>query len=340
MPFSLAPIDTIIPTKIVEDIHIVYDGKHENVSVPLATFETPLWYSVRRGARVSQKSGGISVHIVQDSMARSIILEFENLAAAISGKLWVEQKHEQLRDLVARTSRFANLQKLTAENIGPLLYVRLSIATGDASGHNMVTKASDAVIGYMLEELPCRYVSVSGNYCVDKKTSAINGILGRGKHVAAEIIIPRDICRAMLRATPEDIVSLNQKKNMLGSILAGSIRSANAHFANIILAIYLATGQDGANVVEASQGITYASLRGEDLYFSVTIPNVIVGVVGNGKEHAFVRENLRLMGCENSSKRLAAIIGATTLCGELSLMAALTNRGELMDAHIKLERQK
>ena len=248
--------------------------------------------------------------------------------------------HEQLRDLVARTSRFANLQKLTAENIGPLLYVRLSIATGDASGHNMVTKASDAVIGYMLEELPCRYVSVSGNYCVDKKTSAINGILGRGKHVAAEIIIPRDICRAMLRATPEDIVSLNQKKNMLGSILAGSIRSANAHFANIILAIYLATGQDGANVVEASQGITYASLRGEDLYFSVTIPNVIVGVVGNGKEHAFVRENLRLMGCENSSKRLAAIIGATTLCGELSLMAALTNRGELMDAHIKLERQK
>jgi hydroxymethylglutaryl-CoA reductase (NADPH) len=188
-------------------------------------------------------------------------------------------------------------------------------------------------------------VSLSGNYCTDKKATAVNGILGRGKNVIAEILIPGKIVETILHTTPTRIANLNVKKNLIGTINAGGIRSANAHFANVLLALYLATGQDAANIVEGSQGTTHAEVRGEDLYFSVTVPNIIVGTVGNGKHLEFVQENLRSMGCLEprapgvNARRLAIITAATILCAELSLLAALTNSHELMRAHIELERK-
>ena len=127
-------------------------------------------------------------------------------------------------------------------------------------------------------------------------------------------------------------------------MLAGGIRSANAHFANMLLAFYLATGQDAANIVEGSQGIVHCEVRDGDLYFSVNLPNLIVGSVGNGKGLDFVEENLRLLGCREqrepgeNARRLAVICAASVLCGELSLLAAQTNPGELMAAHVKFER--
>ena len=149
-----------------------------------------------------------------------------------------------------------------------------------------------------------------------------------------------------LHTTPEKIAELNVRKNWVGTTLAGGLRSANAHFANMLLGFYLATGQDAANIVEGSQGFTLAEVRGEDLVFSVTLPNLIVGTVGNGKGLPFVEENLRELGCLEArepganARRLALICAATVLCGELSLLAAQTNPGELMAAHLRLERGK
>ena len=174
----------------------------------------------------------------------------------------------------------------------------------------------------------------------------MNGILGRGKNVVSEIVISREVCLATLKTTPEKIVDLNIKKNLIGTMIAGGLRSANAHFANLLLGFYLATGQDAANIVEGSQGFVHAELRGEDLYFSVTVPNIIVGTVGAGKDLDFVQHNLATLGCMEprdpgmNARRLAIICGATILCGELSLMAAQTNPGELMRAHVDFERQK
>ena len=128
-------------------------------------------------------------------------------------------------------------------------------------------------------------------------------------------------------------------------MLAGGIRSANAHFANLLFAFYLALGQDVANIVEGSQGMVFAEARNDDLYFSATLPNIIVGTIGNGKDYPFVQRNLHLLGCHQdrpvgeNARRLAAIIGATVLCGEISLLAAQTNPGELMRAHTIFERQ-
>jgi len=190
------------------------------------------------------------------------------------------------------------------------------------------------------------YVSISGNYCSDKKVSAVNGILGRGKYVVTEILIPHAVCERVLKTTADKIVQLNIKKNLIGNILSGGLRTANAHFANILLGFYLATGQDAANIIEGSQGLVYAESQPNGLLFSVTLPNIIVGVVGSGKTFDFVRENLRQLGCleerevGQNARRLAIIAGAAVLCGELSLLAAQTNPGELMRSHLKLERQK
>ena len=155
--------------------------------------------------------------------------------------------------------------------------------------------------------------------------------------------IPEKLVNKYLKSTPEKIVQLNIRKNLIGTMLAGGLRSANAHYANMLLAFYLATGQDAANIVEGSQGVTMAEVRNGDLWFSVTIPNLIVGTVGNGKGLPFVEEVLAKLGCREerepgaNARRLALICAAAVLCGELSLMAALTNPGELITAHRKLE---
>jgi hydroxymethylglutaryl-CoA reductase (NADPH) len=328
------------PIKIVGELNA-------DVSVPMATFETPLWPSTNRGAKISRLTDGIAVTLLNEKMTRSVVLEGPNAAYA---KQVVEalrgEHHHALKEVVASTSRFASLDSWHEQIVGKLLYLRFSVKTGDASGHNMTTKAADALIDWILKKYPkLQYVSISANLCMDKKASAINGILGRGKSVIAEMTIPRTVCLRYLRTTPEKVVDLHIKKNLLGSILAGGLRTANAHFANMLLAVYLATGQDAANIIEGSQGIVHAETVNNDLYFSVALPNLIVGTVGNGKHLPFVQENLARLGCNQddvlpgtNARRLALIVAATVLCGELSLLAAQTNRGELTDSHMRLER--
>lgn len=316
-----------------------------DLSVPLATYESPLWPSVARGARVATVSGGIAVSVIDDRMTRSILVEADTAAEVAAVRAWLEGQRDAIQQVTSGTSRFARLVDLHTQIAGNLLYVRLAFQTGDASGHNMTTKAADAILHWLLNRRPeLRYVSISGNLCCDKKPSAVNGLLGRGKYTVAELIVPGKVCRRYLKTTPEAVAALNLKKNLIGTLLAGGVRTANAHFANMLLAFYLATGQDAANIVEGSQGIVHAEVRGDALYFSCTLPNLIVGTKGNGKDLDFVRDNLDALGCLGdrepgaNARRLAAICAGAVLCGELSLLAAQTNPGELMAAHERLER--
>ena len=335
-----------IPMRIVGPIRITGTTVvEEDVWVPLATYESPLWPSVNRGARVSVAAGGIRAVVIDDRMTRSILLEAPDAETAYDTVRALNQRRPALAKAAQAGSQFTLFLDFHSQIVGNLMYLRFEMQTGDAAGHNMVTAAADRLIRWILAEYPSlRYVTVSGNYCTDKKTSAVNGILGRGKNIVTELLISEKICRRYLKTSPKRIVELNIKKNLIGTLLAGGVRSANAHFANMLLGFYLATGQDAANIVEGSQGIVHAECRGSDLYFSATLPNVIVGTIGSGKQLSFVRENIELLGCNQpraageNARRLAVIAGATALCGELSLMAAQTNQGELMDAHTRLER--
>ncbi|MFC6669384.1 hydroxymethylglutaryl-CoA reductase [Marinobacterium aestuariivivens] len=334
-----------VPMRLVGPMRLTGHIVDEKVWVPLATYETPLWPSVGRGARVSVLAGGIKTSVIDERMTRSILLEAEDALAAHQAIESLKARQPELNEVVGRSSRFARLIDIHSQVVANLIYLRLEFTTGDASGHNMVTNAADQLIPWILTRYPgLRYSSISANYCSDKKATAVNGILGRGKYVVTELLVPRDLCERRLHTTPEKIVDLNIKKNLIGTLMAGGLRSANAHYANMLLAFYLATGQDAANIIEGSQGVVHAEVRDGDLYFSCTLPNLIVGTVGNGKGLDFVEENLEQLGCREerepgaNARRLAAICGATVLCGELSLLAAQTNPGELMEAHLKLER--
>lgn len=339
-------MNTLIPTKLVGPIKIISSGCRHEIKVPLATFETPLWFSVSRGGRVANRAEGIQVTLVQESMTRSILMEAEDAASALSVINSLDTCRETMEQLVIESSRFTKLVAWHTQIVGSLIYLRFSFTTGEAAGHNMSTKAAEVLQQWLLNRYPeLKYLSISGNYCVDKKNSSVNGILGRGKYVIAEAVIPRDTCYAYLHTYPENIVDLNIKKNLLGSIISGGVRTANAHFANMLLAFYLATGQDAANIVEGSQGFTYAEVRDGALYFSVTLPNIIVGAVGSGKKLASIEANLadlfNSMGndiLETKSRQLAVAAAAVVWCGELSLLAAQCTPGALMRSHIALER--
>jgi hydroxymethylglutaryl-CoA reductase (NADPH) len=335
-----------IPMRQIGPIMINGPEVTAEVLVPLATFEAPLWPSTHRGARVCALAGGIKALIVDDRMTRSVLLEAENITDAYEAMLNLQQHKEAMQTIIAETSNYARLVDMHFQVVGNLIFVRFEFNTADAAGHNMATLAADRLLEWILLRFTAlKYVSISGNYCTDKKVSAVNGILGRGKYVIAEVLIPHLVCEKHLKTTPDKIVQLNIKKNLIGNIIAGGIRTANAHFANMLLGFYLATGQDAGNIIEGSQGMVHTEVRNGDLYFSVTLPNIIVGTVGNGKTFDFVRENLRTLGCleprepGQNARRLAIIAACTVLCGELSLLASQTNPGELMKSHVKLERQ-
>ncbi|TPW74090.1 hydroxymethylglutaryl-CoA reductase [Schumannella soli] len=337
---------TPIPTRWVGPIRVSGNAVEGEIEVPLATYESPLWPSVGRGARLSRQiEGGIVATVVGERMTRSVLLRAPGAGAAHLASIDVQQRFDELAAVVAAQSRFAQLVEIHPEIVGDLLFLRFAFTTGDASGHNMVTAASEALLSTILAWHPeLEYGSISGNYCSDKKATAVNGILGRGRSVVAEMLIPAALVESTLRSSTQRIVDLNTGKNLVGSTIAGALRSANAHYANMLLAFYLATGQDAANIVEGSQGITYAENRDGDLYFSTTLPHLIVGTVGNGKHLPGVNAALDRLGCREerepgaNARRLAALIAASVLCGEISLLAAQTNPGELMAAHVAMER--
>ncbi|ASK65660.1 hydroxymethylglutaryl-CoA reductase [Brachybacterium avium] len=342
-----APHSTPVPTQWVGPIRLSGNAATGEVEVPLATYESPLWPSVGRGAKVSRLvEGGITATLLDARMARSSLFVAADAAGAHAADQVLHARLHDLQATVEATSRFARLIDLHSEIVGNLLFVRFALTTGDASGHNMVTKAAEALMETVLSwDLGLEYGSISGNCCTDKKPSAVNGDLGRGRRVVADILIPHEVLETTLRTSAKRMVDLVVRKNLVGGTVAGSLRSANAHYANMLLGIYLATGQDAANIVEGSQGITFAEERAEGLYFSCSLPHLIVGTVGNGKDLPEVEEALERLGCREeraeggNANRLAAITAATVLCGELSLLAAQTNPGELMAAHVALERR-
>lgn len=218
-------------------------------------------------------------------------------------------------------------------------------------GMNMVSKGVEKALDCMSQRFDMQVLSLSGNYCIDKKPSAINWIEGRGKSVCCEAIIPAKTVKGVLKASVSDLVNLNVKKNLIGSAMAGSIGGFNAHAANIVAAIFIATGQDPAQVVESSMCMTLMeaipSPQGgeDDLLVTVSMPSIEVGTVGGGTILSPQRGILEMLGVAGSSKeipganaqRLARIIAAAVMAGELSLMGALS-AGHLIQAHMKHNR--
>ncbi|KAG8955441.1 3-hydroxy-3-methylglutaryl-coenzyme A (HMG-CoA) reductase isozyme [Tulasnella sp. 424] len=323
---------------------LIVDGT--SYLIPMATCEGTLVASTSRGCKALNAGGGVTTVVTRDRMTRGPVLEFPSLTEAAQALAWIESSEggATMKEAFESTTKYGKLVELSCALAGRTMYVRFAASCGDAMGMNMVSKGTEKALEVMAEYFPSMTVlALSGNYCIDKKPAAMNWINGRGKSVVAEAVIPGNVVRTVLKTTVEGLCELNWKKNFVGSAMAGSIGGFNAHAANILTAMFIATGQDPAQNVESSMCMTMMqpTNNGQDLLISVTMPSIEVGTVGGGTILAPQRAMLEMLGVAgannaspgDNAKQLARIVAAAVMAGELSLMSALA-AGHLIKAHM------
>ena len=322
---------------------ITINGEHAqgDFFVPMATTEGTLIASYNRGMKILNLSGGVTCTVIGDSMQRAPVFVFDNAREASRFVRWVEANIAEVREHAEATSSVAKLQYIDYYLASKLAYLRFNFSTGDAAGQNMVGRATFAACSWILDHYPnVRHFYLESNLATDKKASQVNVMRTRGKRVVAEATIKRDVLIQHMRVEPENLFYHAGIANV-GSILSGA-NNNGAHSANGITAIFIATGQDVANVSESSAGIIYSELTPEkDLYLSFTIPSLIIATYGGGTGLATQQECLRALGCVGKGKvnKLAEIIAGVVLAGEISLAAAISS-SDWVSSHEKYGRNR
>jgi hydroxymethylglutaryl-CoA reductase (NADPH) len=335
-----------IPVGIAGPLLISFeDGSKEDVYIPLATTEGALVASTSRGCSIISKTPtGVVTSVIAKKMTRAPVFRCPSAVIALSVKKWVAEHLEMLKLEASKEERFCSLLAITGWCVGRSLFLRFSYDTSDAMGMNMVTFATQKLCGIISEQFPnIELLALSGNMCIDKKPSALGLIEGRGFSINAEAFIPNNLIQEKLHCSPDRLIEVATRKLFVGSSLAGAY-GFNAHVANIVAAMFIATGQDPAHVVEGSQAITTVEKYDEKtLYIGVYCSSINCATVGGGTDGRTQQEALNILEVTNNlapgenSKRLAQIIAGAVLAGELSLLGALTE-GSLSKAHKNLGR--
>ncbi|NJL14499.1 MAG: hydroxymethylglutaryl-CoA reductase [Microscillaceae bacterium] len=294
--------------------------------VPLATTEGTLVASYSRGMKLCHQAGGIMSTVIDEAMQRAPLFVFENARYAQDFGEWVSTHFEAIKAQAESTTQTGKLKNIEQYAAGKMRWLRFNFQTGDAAGQNMVTKATHKACFWMIAQglQGLEHFTLAANFDTDKKHSHLNTLQTRGKRVVAEITLPAELVQSVLHTRPEALHYQRQLSNA-GAFLSGSVNNGS-HFANALAAIFIATGQDVANVAESSAGLVHGEITSRgDYYFSVTIPSLIVATYGGGTGLPTQRECLEIMDCYGPGKalKLAEIVAATVLCGELSLSAAI-----------------
>jgi len=315
---------------------LLVDGEHAQGEfyVPMATAEGTLVASYNRGMKLLHAVGGVKTTVVDDRMQRAPAFLFESAREARAFGEWLDEHFDEIREVAESTTNSGRLQDIEQYSASRILYTRFNYTTGDAAGQNMTGKATQAAAHWILEQYPAiDQFFLEGNFATDKKSSQINMLRTRGKRVVAEATIPDALFKEVMNSSSELMYRARQVSN-LGGFMSG-VNNNGSHSANGITAIFIATGQDVANVAESSAAFVYTELRENgDYYYSLTIPSLIVGTYGGGTGLATQRECLELLDCYGKDKvrKFAEIVAATVLCGELSLGSAIVAE-EWVNAH-------
>jgi hydroxymethylglutaryl-CoA reductase (NADPH) len=315
---------------------LLVNGEHAQGEfyVPMATSEGTLVASYNRGMRLLHEAGGVTVTVVNDHMQRAPAFIFESARQARDFGQWLREQFDEIKAVAETTTGTGRLVEIEQYPAARILYTRFNYTTGDAAGQNLTGKATQAAARWIVAKYPgIEHYFLEGSMATDKKASQINMLRTRGKRVIAEATIPDQVLQRVTRAST-DLMFRARMVSQLGAMMAGA-NNNGAHSANGITAIFIATGQDVANVAESSTAYVYVEHRPNgDYYYSITIPSLIVATYGGGTGLATQRECLEMLGCYGTGKvhKLAEIIAATVLCGELSLGAAVVAE-EWVDAH-------
>lgn len=325
-----------LPLAVVGPLKLRGDKVRGEYYIPLATTEGALVASVNRGCKAITLSGGASVYAHRIGTTRGPVFYTKSLEQSKKFYKWIKENESQLAKISKNTSSHLKLIKTEIRTLTQYSFLRFYFDTQDAMGMNMATIATEAMVKLIEEKTKIKCLSLAGNFDIDKKPAWVNFINGRGFMVWAETIIPEKIIGDILKSTSEKIFDVWMGKCVFGSMISGSL-GFNSHFANVVAALYAATGQDLAHVVEGSLGITTAKvLQNGDLYISVYIPSIMIGTVGGGTNLKTQKEALSVVGAK-TSQELAEVLGTAVLAGELSLLSSLSE-GSLANAHKKFGR--
>ena len=319
------------------------NGEHArgDFYVPMATTEGTLVASYNRGMRLLTECGGAKTTVVSQSMQRSPVFIFDDALEARNFGEWVDGSFAAIKAAAEATTRFGKLTSIQQFAVGPTRHLRFNYATGDAAGQNMSGKATYAACEWIRANRPggARYI-LSGNTDTDKKHSQMNMLATRGRRVVAEAVVRKESLKRLMRVDPRELFYARQI-SQTGAFLAGSANNG-AHSANGLAAMFIATGQDAANVAELHAAIVYAQLRDDgDYYWSITLPALIVATVGGGTALATQSECLAMLGCQGAGKadKLAEICAAVALAGDISLSCAIL-AGDWVSSHERYGRNR
>lgn len=330
-----------LPVGIIGPLRINGLNAHGDYHVPMATTEAALVASYARGAYAATKSGGISTAILYEGVIRTPAFVLENLLNAGLFVEWVVTEVETLKAAAEATTRHGKLVSVEPMIDNNVVFLICRYTTGDAAGQNMVTIATNALCEEIVARcpVPLKAWYIEGNFSGDKKASFLGLVTGRGRKVSASVTLKADVVERTLGTSVQDMLDYGQVAN-LGAHLSGQL-GAQAHYANGLAAIYIATGQDAACVAESAMGITRMEARGDDLFCSVTMPNILVGSVGGGTSLPSQSAGLNILGLKGAGHgaALAEVVAATCLCGEISIVAAIA-AGHFTRAHENLARHR
>ncbi|MCW1097000.1 MULTISPECIES: phosphotransferase [Streptomyces] len=334
-----------VPVGLAGPLLFAGDAVRDSVVAPLATTEGALVASASRGARALTASGGVVTKVLSQRMTRAPVLEFDDLNAAHRFTCWLRERRDLLEEQVRMVSRHTRLIDVEPYQIGRYLHLRCVFETADAAGQNMTTAATWQILRRLTEAVAddagMRPVNslLEGNLSGDKKTAVTSLLAGRGTRVTAECRVRRDAVTGVLKTTPDAMVK-GHVATVLGAQQAGMV-GYGVNAANIVAALFLATGQDVACVHESGASIFSMETDGDDLVATLLLPNLVVGTVGGGTALPHQRDLLTLLGCAGTggARRFAEIVAGFALALDVSTMAAVVS-GQFAAAHQRLGRAR
>jgi len=308
--------------------------------IPLATTEAALVASYSRGAQLISMAGGCSAILLNEGTSRAPAFAFRNLREVGRFVSWAISHVGEFRREAEATTRHGKLIDMGVAVEGNHVYLNFEFITGDASGQNMVTIATEAICTYINANTPVRpqYSFLEANLSGDKKATFQSFMTVRGKKVSAEVMLPSELVEKWLHTTPEQMANF-WRLSAMGGVLSGSI-GVQGHYANGLAALYIACGQDPACVAESAVGVTRFEVAAHsELYASVTLPNLMVGTIGGGTCLPSQQACLNILGLAGPGKAraLAEVCAGLCLAGELSIVGALCE-GAFARAHQCLAR--
>ena len=331
-----------VPIGFAGPLKVLGEFAQGDFYIPMATTEGTLVASYNRGMKLLHEAGGVTCTVLDDSMQRAPIFVFENARFSKVFGEWITNNFTQIKAKAEETTNSGKLTDIEQYTVGKLRWLRFNYTTGDAAGQNMVTKATHHACHWMLENgiEGLEHFSMAANLDTDKKHSQINTLQTRGKRVVAEVTIPKDLMTKIMHTSGKAMYRQRQLSNM-GTLLAGA-NNNGSHSANGLTAMFIATGQDVANIAESSAALTYSELKENgDYYWSITIPSLIVATHGGGTGLPTQRECLEMLGCFGKDKvnKLAEIMAAVALAGEISLGSAIV-ANEWVSSHEQFGRNR